>query len=310
MGLTVVCRVQLDAPEMLLRDPVFIGGMFKSGTSLLRAMLGRHPRLFAGLETQWLAHGPEASAPEDRRDWLERLSIFFDVPCASLEQAIGDVSQVEACLDRLMDFLARREGKSRWVEKTPDNAGHIGRILSSWPSAKVLHVVRDPRDVYASMVEIGKWSEPAVFAEHWCKTVGAARDWRGAQGGAHPAYHELRYERLVLAPEPTMREVLAFLGEAWEPEVAMFNGRPEDFERVQRATGKASTTLKRLALPLTDSRIGVWGSIIGLERWKPAQTELGRRGYDELVTALIAETDAISAEATRLGYAGLVGPRP
>ena len=38
--------------RMIVSSPVFIGGMYKSGTSLLRAMLGRHSRLFAGLETQ------------------------------------------------------------------------------------------------------------------------------------------------------------------------------------------------------------------------------------------------------------------
>ena len=65
---------------MLTRDPIFIGGMFKSGTSLLRAMLGRHSRLFAGLETQWLAQDRQGITPEDRRAWLERLAIFFDVP--------------------------------------------------------------------------------------------------------------------------------------------------------------------------------------------------------------------------------------
>jgi hypothetical protein len=291
-------------------DPVFIGGMFKSGTSLLRAMLGRHSRLFAGLETQWLAESPQASAPEERRASLERLSIFIGVPCAALEKAVGDAAQVEACLDRLMDFVVRRDGRSRWVEKTPYNAGHIGRILSSWPSAKVLHVARDPRDVYASMVEIGKWTEPAVFAEHWCNTVGAAREWLGAQGGVHPAYQELRHERLVLAPEATIRKVIAFLGETWEPEVARFDGRPQDFERVQRATGKNSSTLKRLAMPLTDSRIGIWRSMIGEERWELAHAELDRRGRGALVTALTVETDAICAEAAEMGYAGLVECSP
>jgi hypothetical protein len=301
--------VRRDASKTLSRDPVFIGGMFKSGTSLLRAMLGRHSHLFAGLETQWLAQDLQVS-PEARRAWLKRLAIFFDVTYTALEQAVGDAIAAETCLERIMDFLARREGKSRWVEKTPYNARHIGRILSFWPSAKVLHVVRDPRDVYASMVEIGKWSEPEIFAGHWRNTVGAARDWLGAQGGAHAAYHELRYERLVLTPEATMREVVAFLGEAWEAGVARFDGRPQDFERVQRATGKLSSTLKRLAMPLTDSRIFIWRSLIGEEGWGPAQAELEGRGYGALVQALTAETDAICAEAEKMGYAGLVERKP
>ena len=37
----------------MLRAPIFIGGMFKSGTSLLRAMLGQHSAIASGLETYW-----------------------------------------------------------------------------------------------------------------------------------------------------------------------------------------------------------------------------------------------------------------
>jgi len=114
----------------------------------------------------------------------------------------------------------------------------------------------------------------------------------------------------VLAPEATMREVVVFLGEVWEPEIARFEGRPQDLERVQRATGKLSSTLKRLATPLTDSRIGIWRSPIGEERWGPVQAELERRGRGALVRSLTSETDAICAEAAEMGYAGLVERSP
>ena len=33
--------------------PIFVGGMFKSVTSLTRKYLGNHPNIFAGLETNW-----------------------------------------------------------------------------------------------------------------------------------------------------------------------------------------------------------------------------------------------------------------
>ena len=90
----------------------------------------------------------------------------------------------------------------------------------------------------------------------------------------------------------------------------MFDGRPQDFERVQRATGKVSSTLKRLAQPLSDSRIGIWRSIIGEQGWVPVQAELARRGYNEIVQTLIGETDVICAEVAQSGCAGLVGQKP
>ena len=162
---------------MRSNDPIFIGGMFKSGTSLLRAMLGHHSRFFAGLETQWVNERWDGTAHDARRHWLERLSVFFDAPVAELEKACGDAADVETSLDRLLTFLAARAGKERWVEKTPGNVGAIERILANWPNASILHIIRDPRDVYASMLESRKWTVPEEFASRWTGTVAAARKW-------------------------------------------------------------------------------------------------------------------------------------
>ena len=263
--------------------------MYKSGTSLLRAMLGRHSRLFAGLETQWL-HEDWHEADGDRRSgWLNRMAVFFEASSEELSAACGSARNVEACLDRAMNYLTRRAGKVRWVEKTPGNAGQIGRILFAWPQAKVLHITRDPRDVYASMVETGKWVEPEEFGARWCETVGAARRWLSDQGGEHTAYHELRYEQLVSSPAEEMKRVLDFVGEPWEPQVALFAGQPDDFDRVRRATGKASPTLRRLAEPLTTARVGVWRQVVPPDVWAAIGSELARRGEGPLVDELTSE---------------------
>ena len=278
--------------RMIVSSPVFIGGMYKSGTSLLRAMLGRHSRLFAGLETQWVR---EAWTGDDdaRQEWLERMAVFFDASPGELSAACGSAQDIETCLDRAMSFLTKRAGKSRWVEKTPGNAGQIARILSGWPRAKVLHIIRDPRDVYASMIETGKWVEPEQFVTRWCETIGAARRWLSSQGGEHLAYHEPRYEQLVSGPVEEMQRVLGFLGEPWEPQVADFDGQPDDFDRVLRATGKESRTLRRLAAPLTIARVGVWKQVVPLDRWAAVRRELVRRGEGPLVDELTSEPTAV-----------------
>lgn len=275
----------------MVRPPVFIGGMYKSGTSLLRAMLGRHSELFAGLETQWL-HEEWGSGESRARDaWIQRMAVFFDASPDEFGELCRDVSDVETCLDRLMRRSAARAGKSRWIEKTPGNAGAIGRILGHWPTAHVLHITRDPRDVYASLVENRKWTAPEEFADKWCDTVGAARNWLASVGGAHPQYHELRYERLVLAPEVEMEQVLDFLDERWEPEVGDFPGQAEDFERVRQATGKESSTLRRLAQPLTTARVGVWESIVPAAEWAAVRRELDRREVGHIAEELMARPE-------------------
>ena len=210
-------------------------------------MLGHHSCLFAGLETQWLNERWEDGSTQARTEWLKRLSVFFDAPFAELEAACGDATDVETCLDRVLTFLAARAGKERWIEKTPGNAGAIGRILSHWPRARILHIIRDPRDVYASMIESRKWTVPEDFARRWTGIVAAARDWLAGQGGTHPAYYELRYERLVRFPETETRKILDFLGEPFEAGVAEFLRadllRPA--RRAQRCSGWRSLSPPR-----------------------------------------------------------------
>jgi hypothetical protein len=277
-------------------EPIFIGGMYKSGTSLLRAMLGHHSHLFAGLETQWLHEHWTEHPHQARKKWLDRLAVFFDAPVSELEAACGSALHVETCLDRVLTFLAARAGKQRWIEKTPGNAGAIARILDNWPRARILHIIRDPRDVYASVIESRKkWRAPEDFAKRWTDTVVAARDWLEEQGGAHPAYYELRYERLVVSPETETRKILEFLGEPFEEGVAEFLGQSEDFDRVRKATGKVSTTLQRLATPTTTSRIGVWTRVVPPEEWQAIEAELAREGSAALLEELIAEPGVAEA---------------
>ncbi|MDP6272194.1 MAG: sulfotransferase, partial [Alphaproteobacteria bacterium] len=77
--------------------PIFIGGLYKSGTSLLRAMLGQHANIAAGLETNWfevdwaagLGRGGEPLA-----DYVGRCGGFFGLEpgqAADLARASADV---------------------------------------------------------------------------------------------------------------------------------------------------------------------------------------------------------------------------
>ena len=65
-----------------------------------------------------------------------------------------------------------------------------------------------------------------------------------------------------MAPERTMRAVIALVNEAWDPAVAEFEGKPDDFEIVLQVTGKANTTLDRLRRPIEQGRVGLWPHVV------------------------------------------------
>lgn len=255
--------------------PVFVGGMFKSGTSLLRALLGQHPDLFAGLETHWFEMDGEGA--EQRLDWLAE---FYGEDAEALQEQLAKTRGAEAFLDAMMARAIAVADKSRWVEKTPANILHIARILAAWPDARFLHIERDPRDILASQIEAGrstvldsaaaqalagKHDIPetiAGFALTWTAMVGAADAFEDAPGRLGERYLKLNYESLIADTETTMRRVLSFIDADWDPAVVRFDGRGEDLALVKEVTGRTSRTLERLARPLTDKRVGLWQRVL------------------------------------------------
>lgn len=249
--------------------PIFIGGLYKSGTSLLRAMLSQHSNIAGGLETFWfdLDFAGKASLNQNSRNWdatrnepledhLDRLAAFFDMDRNKVQSIVEKSSRAEEFIDSFMGEYALLSGKNRWVEKTPANILHIERIFNFWPKGHFIHIVRDPRDVYSSIRQTGKWREPEVFARLWIKFIGAYET--ANKLAPAESIMEMQYEKLVTEPEKTMRDVLEFVKEPWETNVAIFQGEPQDYVKVKKLTGKTSTTLEKLGKPLFNNRIGAW----------------------------------------------------
>lgn len=270
--------------------PIFIGGMFKSGTTLLRAMLAQHSAIAAGLETYWFDLDWKNRNSATMLDRIDRLADYYEFDIEMIHRLVNLSSTPELFLDALMEMVAARENKSRWAEKTPGNIAHLDRIWASWPKAQVIHIIRDPRDAFASLVEASKWDTPDEFADRWCATVGKGSLLIDVYRPEDDIYLEIRYEHLVANPESTTRQILDFLNEPWEDQVAAFSGRKEDFDKVLHATGKASTTLERLKKPLTAQRVGIWRRVLNSEQIFAIEDAISERGYSSLYDRIIRDT--------------------
>ena len=247
---------------MVSRSPIFIGGLFKSGTTLLRTMIGQHSAIASGLETYWFDldwDGPRDAAFEER---VQRLAKFYAVSQQEMDSYLSAPS-AEGFLDLLLSAFAQQQGKKRWAEKTPGNVLHMDRIVAAWPDAKIVHIIRDPRDVFASLRQAGKWDSVDEFISRWSLFLGTAEKTKQAGTIGPDCYLEIRYEDLVGRPEETMRCVIDFVGEPWEPAVGRFAGNSDEFERVREVTGKESTTLKRLGEPISEKRVAIWREVLG-----------------------------------------------
>lgn len=244
------------------KSPIFIGGLFKSGTTLLRAMLGQHSNLASGLETQWFNIKWDGVKQEEFHDHISRLSKFYEIDEALAKAMVAESDDIYQFINLFLGQFAKSEGKRRWVEKTPGNVIHLEKIFRAWPDARVIHVIRDPRDVFASLKQAKKWDTVEEFVKLWCLYLGSVEKWKKGKNSNREKYLEIRYEDLVRESRKSMELVIEFIEEAWEDGVAEFKGKKDEYNKVYEITGKASTTLDRLREPLSRKRIGIWSKIV------------------------------------------------
>jgi Sulfotransferase family len=252
----------------------FVVGSARSGTTLLRLMLDAHPEVAIPAETQFY---PGVLAVEAHRtDWLDavleamvsnhswgdfgiRADAFARIVRASRPAGPGDV------LRAFYRTYAARFGKPRWGDKWPGNVLHMTAIARVLPEARFVHIIRDGRDVAASLRTM--WWRPGdsyeACIELWAGRIRTAR----AQAATGIPYLEVRYESLVRAPRETLAQVCAFaelrydeamLGYA--PRAAARHAEMSDWNFGGRLIPHAELVAVHAAThrPLNEDAIGRW----------------------------------------------------
>lgn len=276
--------------EKLPKSPIFIGGLFKSGTSLLRAMLGQHSAIATGLETYWFDIDWDGAHDGAFHERIERLRNFYGLEKGITDRMVAHSESSARFLSLFLGYYADSLGKRRWAEKTPGNILHLDRIYSEWPDAKVIHVIRDPRDVFASSKQVGKWDRIDKFSGVWSLFLGSSEEFKRKLCLDNKRYLEIRYENLVIFPRETMETVIEFLGESWEESVSKFRGKEDDYHKVLELTGKESATLNRLREPLSRKRVGIWKDIVSQDEIEKIHGLVEQEGFLPLMTRIEEET--------------------
>ena len=195
-----------------------------SGSTLLSHVLNRHPALACGDELGLFSK----PVGYDRFDYLKKKAFLIKnfgissnpyFPEASILRNLGsyrlnrnavwrwvrESADIRALAEKFRWHVLALTGKPYWVEKTPENIYLIGPFIKMFPDAKIIHIVRDPRDVMLSMLRRGNSLEYA--ASRWLMPVAAVQNYRGDR---HVL--EIRYEDLILKSQQTFKAICAFLG--------------------------------------------------------------------------------------------------
>ncbi len=220
------------------KPPVFIVGSPRSGTTLLRLILDSHPNLSSGPETQFLLNFQEIVGLHwyrikrfgfEKKYWHEKIAVFFDT------------FQMEYAINR---------GKSRWVEKSPNYLHCLDFVNQLFPECQILHIIRDGRDVVASYRDRWGYGAAIKATKSWAKDVRLAQGF-GSRVSPNK-YFEVRYEDLVSTPESTLKSILEYIDEPWDPVLLKYDSvehdEPDwlaDFTDKRRKKGKDKSLIYR-----------------------------------------------------------------
>lgn len=247
--------------------PLFVVGVGRSGTSLLHSALAAHPRVAALPETSLLRElvfsGRLRSAFErEGARGVERVL----ATCERLERTGVSVDALIAAGLRGAPFSSRRlyEGlletraspETSWVlDKDPRLVEALPQIATSWPEARVLHIIRDPRDVISSK-KAAPWSSGRSAFAHALIGMGqlALGRWIGPRVLGE-SYREIRYERLLADPTTVLAEVCSFLDLDYDPTMLDFGAE------ARRLVADDELAWKKETLgPLLRDNSGKWRS--------------------------------------------------
>jgi Sulfotransferase family len=249
---------------MGLNPYLFIVGCPRSGTTLLRRMVGAHPRIAITRETHWipqLADRPPAELPAALAEHPKFATLGIEP--TELEALPRD--SYAAFVGAVFDRYGAAEGKPLVGDKTPGYVRAIPLLHRHFPDARFVHLIRDGRDVALSALG---WERRAqqlrrsfpTWADAPFETAALWWRWHVLQGRRDgrvlgpERYHELPYETLVADPEAACRALCAFLGVGFEGAMLRFHEG--------RTRHEQGLSAKRAWLPPTP----------GLREWRSQMT--------------------------------------
>jgi len=258
------------------KQPIFLLGAHKSGTSLLRSILDGHPQLYAiPIETHffqnmkyWVDYEYRSQRPENITkqeiiesfcQWIHTCNISADPYGDSIAQGLFDESKfrqyftttkscesdkdwLECYFESIYLSLEKKHLSSeiRIVEKSVDNAEFATELNTMFPDAKFVHIVRNP---YANIVSLRKYksiNHGYPLMPRIMKSLYNSFYFLYKNQKIITNYYIIRYEDMVSAPEKHIKHICDFLNIPFEDVLLAPTSRGESW-RGNSTTGESFT---------------------------------------------------------------------
>jgi hypothetical protein len=153
-------------------------------------------------------------------EWVREWELALDASQFSSYRSYAEI------VSKIYQEWTRKENKHRWGDKTPQYVTEIPVLLKLFPDCKIIHIIRDGRDVALSWLHVNFGPENIfTAAKQWKYFVSSGRNF----GSKLPpeTYFEVSYEALINHPRDILERTCIFLNEPFSDEIL----RPSPLER-------------------------------------------------------------------------------
>jgi len=195
---------------------IFVGGSPRSGTTLIQNILDSHPDICGGPEFLRLIDIVQLRKKLHKtveKGWIVDFCSYEDID-----------NLMSSLIEDLLLPLADKQQTWFLSEKTPSNVLVFSELIELFPNARFIHVVRDPRAIIASMLQVGKrggkqgwntqdFTKSTIAAIHYVR-----RCFKSGFKAAERSPHKIltvAYERLVTDVELETKRICNFLEVEW-----------------------------------------------------------------------------------------------
>ena len=217
-------------PELMSAGPLFVVGMWRSGTSLLYALLNQHSQIGLMYESDLPLLSSLFLLPRKTSWWLNKVDSWngaltrHQIDGAAIPE---NISTLPGAFGAVAQQYARKKGATVWGCKSPNYYDCMTELADWFPRAKFIVIWRDPADVCRSIVR-------AAVKSPWFARPGmdlrAILGYRRMKKEADElvrrgvAIHQLQYDDLVREPEAALTAICEFIGVPFDSRMTSLEG--------------------------------------------------------------------------------------
>lgn len=212
------------------QGPVFVIGMWRSGTSLLYALLNQHPKIGLMYESDLALLSSLFVLPRKSSYWIPKVDSWNGA--LTRHKIDGDeipenITGLPNAFRAVAQQYAKKKGATIWGCKSPNYYDCMNQLAGWFPAAKFIVIWRDPADVCRSIVRAAKkspwFARPGMDlrALLGCERMKQEADKLVRRGAA---IHQLQYDNLVREPDAALRAICHFIGVPFDQKMVSLEG--------------------------------------------------------------------------------------